>query len=168
MSNYEYKTVALARTVEKRRKRRQSDADVVAEQLGSALNEEAVDGWEYMRAETLTTPARSGWVHKTKAGTYVVLIFRRLRDAAWRRDEAPAEIARSAARAQEEETVQVVRATPPPREPEVAVAPAPAPAPVTPDIRIASASGTATTKTEPTIGDGSVTPIRPPLGSAQD
>ncbi len=85
MPNFEYKTVALPRSVAKRRKRRQSEADMIAEQLGKVLNEEAVDGWEYVRAETLTTPGQSGLLKQPVPAAYVVLIFKRSRGA-WEGD----------------------------------------------------------------------------------
>lgn len=80
MPDYEYKTVALPRSVAKRRRRRQSEADLVAEQLGKVLNEEARDRWEYVRAETLTTPGQRGLLNQTKPAAYVVLIFKRIRE----------------------------------------------------------------------------------------
>jgi len=87
MPNFEYKTVALPRSVSKRRKRRQSEADMIAEQLGKVLNEEAVEGWEYVRAETLTTPGQSGLLKQPVPAAYVVLIFKRSRGAAWESHE---------------------------------------------------------------------------------
>jgi hypothetical protein len=66
MPDYEYKTVALPRSVAKRRRRRQSEADLVAEQLGKVLNEEARDRWEYVRAETLTTPGQRGLMKQAR------------------------------------------------------------------------------------------------------
>lgn len=80
MPDYEYKTVALPRSVAKRRRRRQSEADLVAEQLGKVLNEEARDRWEYERAETLTTPGQRGLLKQARPSAYVVLIFKRLRN----------------------------------------------------------------------------------------
>ena len=79
MPDYEYKTVALPRSVAKRRRRRQSEADLVAEQLGKVLNEEARDRWEYVRAETLTTPGQRGLFKQGGPAAYVVLIFKRAR-----------------------------------------------------------------------------------------
>ena len=87
MSSYEYKTVALPRSIAKKRRRRQSEADLVAEQLGTVLNDEATDGWEYVRAETLTTPGHKGMMSKSPPAAYVVLVFRRVRSIAWNRAE---------------------------------------------------------------------------------
>jgi len=145
MSNFEYKTVALPRSVNKRRRRRQSEADLVAEQLGRVLNEEAVDGWEYVRAETLTTPGQRGLLKQPNPAAYVVLIFKRSRATALTRHE---------------KTPDEMRASNPPT------------APLTPiqdpreaDVKIGTTSVQLVSNSETA---GSVTPMRPPLGSAQD
>jgi len=163
MPNFEYKTVALPRSVAKRRKRRQSEADMMAEQLGTVLNAEAVEGWEYVRAETLTTPGQSGLLKQAVPAAYVVLIFKRSTGGAW---ESHAD-ARNVPAPQRE-------ATPIPQ-----AAPAP-PVMTAPQ----AAAPTATTAANPTAGQdmhfgttsvqlvsgtegSSVMPMRP-LGSAQD
>lgn len=174
MSSYEYKTVALPRTVSGRRRRRQSEADLVAEQLGKVLNEEAVDSWEYLRAETLTTPGRSGMFQKQQPAAYVVLVFRRARALAWAQPEG-----RSAAPAApvEKPAAPVRHATPPPVE-DTPISPAPDVRPDArpplqggPDLRIASTSGQVVSKTEPILPErpGAATERpRAPLGSATD
>lgn len=172
MSSYEYKTVALSRTVEGKRRRRQSEADLVAEQLGRTLNEEAVDGWEYLRAETLTTPGRKGMFQKGLPAAYVVLIFRRLRSLAWDRPEESLKRSVSNESARAAEPAPARHSTPPPREPEMAAALAPAPTPKpllqgSPDLRIASTSGQLVSRVEPVVtGDGGVP--RQPLGPANE
>ncbi len=153
MSNYEYKTVALPRSVDKRRRRRQTEADLVAEQLGKTLNEEAVDGWEYVRAETLTTPGHRTLMKQGVPAAYVVLIFRRARESVWKS--------------------QAKQGLAPPTDPSPAPAaptpPAPAPAPqasaqrTEPEVRFGSTSVQLVSNAD----GGSVTPLRP-LGSAQD
>lgn len=82
MPDYEYKTVALPRSINQRRKRRQTEADMVAELLGKTLNDEARERWEYVRAETLTTPGSGGLMKKSEPAAFVVLIFRREREVA--------------------------------------------------------------------------------------
>lgn len=88
-SNYEYKTVALPRAVQARRKRNQNEADLVAEVLGETIYTEAVDGWEYMRSEVLTATGRAGMFSKSEQVTYYnVLIFRRVVSSVWPADGA--------------------------------------------------------------------------------
>jgi len=160
MPSFEYKTVALPRSVAKRRKRRQSEADMIAEQLGKVLNDEAVDGWEYVRAETLTTPGQKGLLKQATPAAYVVLIFKRSRDAMWQGHEDSAHAA-TAQRAPAPAPVQHAAPAPSPMvAPVVPVAPVQA---VPQDMRFGSTSGQLVSG-----GDGaSVTPMRP-LGSAQD
>lgn len=146
MSNFEYKTVALSRTVNQRRKRRQSEADLVAEQLGRVLNEEAVEGWEYVRAETLTTPGQRGLLKQQGPAAYVVLIFKRargnpaMRQEKWTEQQRPAQSAN-------EELLATAQESP------------------LGDVKIGATSVQLVSNAEP---PRSVTPMRPPLGSAQD
>jgi hypothetical protein len=148
MAQYEYKTVALPRSVNKRRRRRQTEADLVAEQLGKTLNEEAVDGWEYVQAETLTTPGQRSLLKHGTPAAYVVLIFKRAREATWQRSTQPTKAAPS------DEPRTAPTLTPQ----------ASAPAQSDPsDVRFGSTSVQLVSNAE-----GSVTPMRPPLGSAQD
>ena len=168
MPNFEYKTVALPRSVAKRRKRRQSEADMIAEQLGKVLNEEAVDGWEYVRAETLTTPGQSGLLKQPVPAAYVVLIFKRSRGA-WegdtRNELAP-----------QSEAAPIPQAAPAPPVMAAPQSPAPAPAPA-PAAAAATAQnpaagqemrfGTTSVQLVSSSDGASITPMRP-LGSAQD
>lgn len=150
MANYEYKTVALPRSVDKRRRRRQTEADLVAEQLGKTLNDESVDGWEYVRAETLTTPGQRTLMKQGTPAAYVVLIFKREREVAWKRKAGASNQARQEPRS------EPVPPTPP-------VTPTAA-APADPsDVRFGSTSVQLVSNAD----GGSVTPMRP-LGSAQD
>jgi len=166
MANYEYKTVALPRSVAKRRRRRQTEADLVAEQLGKTLNDEAIDGWEYVRAETLTTPGQRGLVKQAVPAAYVVLIFKRSRESVWQRH----------AEAANPQDAMPAREPTPASQPQPMVAPAPAPtpqntppaaAPVPPQPEVQQFGSTSIQLISNADG-GSVTPIRPPLGSAQD
>ena len=89
-STYEYKTVALPQIVQGKRKRGISEADVVAETFGEVIHLEAVDGWEYMRADILSAGTRGGMFSKEPVVThYSVLVFRRTLESAWpmHRDE---------------------------------------------------------------------------------
>lgn len=90
MSGYEYKTVALPNAIEGKLRRRQTEADLIAETLGETLRTEAVDGWEYMRAETLISRARASIFSRSPVDTpFTVLIFRRVVDAVWRGTSKP-------------------------------------------------------------------------------
>jgi len=151
MTQYEYKTVALPRSVNKRRRRRQSEADLVAEQLGKTLNEEAIDGWEYVRAETLTTPGQRTLLKQGTPAAYVVLIFKRARESVWQRSEE------SLRRSQQDEQPAQVAQTPAPAAPAMGTQ-------EQPDMRFGSTSVQLVSNVE----GGTVTPMRPPLGSAQD
>lgn len=164
-STYEYKTVALPQTVQAKRKRGMSEADLVAETLGELIHTEAVDGWEYMRSDILAAGSRGGMFSKeSKVTQYTVLIFRRIQEGAWPTELAPPRAASK-----------------PEPEPELKVAPKPSPAP--PPSRPAmplvndptsplSRGDVLTTggqfrSHEPVAGPSSAAP-RPPLGSAQD
>lgn len=162
MSNFEYKTVALPRSVSKRRKRRQTEADMIAEQLGKVLNDEAVDGWEYVRAETLTTPGQSGLLKQPVPAAYVVLIFKRSRAAAWQSHETTENAA--AASQQPAPIPQAAPAPPPSPTPQApTAAPAPQNSTAGQDVRF----GTTSVQLVSTSDGTPVTPMRP-LGSAQD
>jgi len=184
VSNFEYKTVALPRSVAKRRKRRQSEADMIAEQLGKVLNEEAVEGWEYVRAETLTTPGRGGLLKQPVPAAYVVLIFKRSSAAAWESHADP----RNEPAAQREAVAPIPQAAPAPPvmtapqapaqpaapaaapAPAPAAAPAPAPTPVQPQAPAPGQEmrfGTTSVQLVSSSDGGTITPLRP-LGSAQD
>jgi len=83
-STYEYKTVALPQIVQGKRKRGISEADIVAETFGEVIHLEAVDGWEYMRADILSAGTRGGMFSKEPVVThYSVLVFRRPLESAW-------------------------------------------------------------------------------------
>ncbi len=155
MANYEYKTVALPRSVAKRRRRRQTEADLVAEQLGKTLNDEAIDGWEYVRAETLTTPGQRGLMKQAIPAAYVVLIFKRARETVWQRH------ADAASQPAQEPVAPQAQPAPPPQPAQTAPVAAP---PSQPEVQFATTSVQIVSNAD----GGTVTPMRPPLGSAQD
>jgi len=97
-STYEYKTVALPQTVQGKRRRGVSEADLVAETLGELIHLEAVDGWEYQRSDILAAGTRGGMFSKEMRVTYYsVLVFRRMLDGVWPGAQAmPATPARAA------------------------------------------------------------------------
>jgi len=86
---YEYKTVAMPQTVQGKRKRGISEADLVAGTFGEVIHLEAVEGWEYMRADILAAGTRGGMFSKEPTVTYYsVLVFRRTMESAWPMHEA--------------------------------------------------------------------------------
>lgn len=163
MSNFEYKTVALPRIVAKKRRRRQTEADLVAEQLGQTLNAEAVEGWEYVRAETLTTPGQRSLLKQGIPAAYVVLIFKRAREVVWQRQEKPAPQRAETPAAQ---TAPIPQAAPAPHPTPMAPAPAAQPTPPAApgEVRFGTTSVQLVSSGD---GSGSVTPMHP-LGSAKD
>ncbi len=83
-SIYEYKTVALPQVVQAKRRRGVSEADFVAETMGELIHLEAVDGWEYLRADTLAAGSRGGmFSREPKITYYSVLVFRRMQENVW-------------------------------------------------------------------------------------
>lgn len=75
MSGYEYKVVPAPKRGVKAKGLKTSDARY-ANALQATLNSEAVDGWEYLRAETLPSEERSGLTGRTTVFQNV-LVFRR-------------------------------------------------------------------------------------------
>ena len=76
MTRYEYKTVAAPRR-ERRFKGVKAGADGFARTIEDALNEECVDGWEYLRAESLPCDSKGGLFSRGMEILHTVLIFRR-------------------------------------------------------------------------------------------
>jgi len=191
-STYDYKTVALPQTVQGKRKRGVSEADLVAATLGELIHLEAVDGWEYMRSDILAAGSRGGMFSKeSKVTSYSVLVFRRVQEGVWPMGHeesvsvvpAPASAAvptpapaPAAAPAPRKPAPAPVSAPPPP--PSASAAPAPAPrtaAPLIGDPTSPLATGGLLTSGGQFRADssGSVATSprpapRPPLGSAQD
>jgi len=88
-STFEYKTVALPQTVQSKRRRGVSEADLVAETLGELIHVEAAEGWEYMRSDILAAGSGGGMFSKeSKVTYYSVLIFRRVQEGVWPMEQA--------------------------------------------------------------------------------
>ena len=84
--NYEYKVVPAPHRGERAKGVKGSEARF-ALSLGNAMNAQAAEGWEYVRAETLPCEERSGLTGKTT--TFMnMLVFRRAVEVA-----APVEVA---------------------------------------------------------------------------
>ncbi len=144
---------------------------MIAEQLGKTLNDEAVDGWEYVRAETLTTPGQRGLLKQPVPAAYVVLIFKRARETVWQANKGPADNAQTMSASQsvsDPKPAPVTHAKPmaAPVHPQPNATPvmtaSDGTTPVQHDVPFASTSVQLVS-----IGDG-LTQTRPPLGSAQD
>ncbi|SFI28956.1 hypothetical protein [Albimonas pacifica] len=87
MSAYEYKTVAAPRRAGRYRgvaKGAESFARTIEEMLSS----EAIDGWEFLRAENLPCEEKHGWLSRRETVFHSVLVFRRVREQV--RPAAPA------------------------------------------------------------------------------
>lgn len=76
MSNYEYKVVPAPRKVQRVKGIRGNDGRF-AFNLTEMMNEQAEDGWEYYRAESLPIDEKSGLMGKTTEKYLALLIFRR-------------------------------------------------------------------------------------------
>jgi len=158
VSTYEYKTVALPQTVQAKRKRGVTEADLVAETLGELIHVEAVDGWEYMRSDVLAAGSRGGMFSKAPTITqYTVLIFRRMQEGAWPLEATPARPAPEA---------------PPAAPPASKPAPSRPAMPLVDDPTSPLSRGDVLTtggqfRTSDPVGTAGAAP-RPPLGSAQD
>lgn len=80
MTNYDYKVVPAPRRTRKVKGIKGPD-ELFAHTLAEAINEVARQGWEYVRAETLTVEAPRGWFRRGASAEQAVLIFRRVREA---------------------------------------------------------------------------------------
>ncbi len=157
MSPYEYKTTALPKMVQQRRRRNLTEVEAIAETLAETIQAGAVDGWEYMRAETLVTTQRSGFFSKVETETTcTVLIFRRARSAAWADKTAPRD-------------AQAKAAADPTKPPARARAPVGIDDPTSPLAGGGFLSASGAYKAEAARSEPPrPTTLRPPLGSAQD
>ncbi|MDF2231982.1 hypothetical protein P2H44_05400 [Albimonas sp. CAU 1670] len=79
MSAYEYKTVAAPRRAGRYRGVAKGP-DSFARTLEEALADEAVDGWEFLRAENLPCEEKRGWLSRRETVFHAVLVFRRMRE----------------------------------------------------------------------------------------
>ena len=90
---FEYRVVPAPRRLKK--KRGVLAEELCADTLTEGINAEARQGWEYLRAETLTVEQPGGWFRRGSVTEETVLVFRRLRATvrlAPVSEEAPAEI----------------------------------------------------------------------------
>ena len=76
MSNYEYKVVPAPRKAQRVKGIRGNDGRF-AFNLTEMMNEQAEDGWEYYRAESLPIDEKSGLMGKTSEKYLALLVFRR-------------------------------------------------------------------------------------------
>ena len=164
-STYEYKTVALPQTVQGKRRRGVSEADLVAATFGEIIHLEAVDGWEYMRADVLAAGGRGGlFAKEPKVTHYSVLVFRRMLEGAWPVPPAPAQAQAQTAPRPSPQSEPAAPSPPPPR---VERRP-----PAIDDPTSPLSQGMVLTTGGQFHADGSSSPPgggpRPPLGSAQD
>jgi len=86
MSEFEYKVVTAPRKVRKVKGVRGTDARY-AVNMTDLMNEQAADGWEYQRAESLPVDEKTGLMGKTQERYVNVLVFRRSKPA-----EKPADV----------------------------------------------------------------------------
>lgn len=92
MAYFDYKVVPAPRRM-KRAKGVSDHADLFALTLTDAINEHARQGWEYLRAETLSAETPGGWFRRGRLEEETVLVFRRSRETLaprLDRGEAPA------------------------------------------------------------------------------
>lgn len=82
--NYEYKAVG-APEKPKRRRGAKTGSDRLAAAFEEVLRAEAVDGWEYLRTDTVPVTERAGWFSPTRRVSRAVMVFRRPLEAIWRR-----------------------------------------------------------------------------------
>ena len=73
---YEYKVIPAPARAEKQRGLK-TTAERFAHSLAQAINAEAEEGWEYVRAESLPCEERKGMMGGVRRSTETVLIFRR-------------------------------------------------------------------------------------------
>jgi hypothetical protein len=100
MTAYDYKTVPAPRR-SKRFKGVRGGAESFARTVEETLSAEAVDGWEFYRAESLPCEERKGWFGGRHEALHTVLIFRRVKDKpGFRAQPGPRHSSPSAAAAQ--------------------------------------------------------------------
>lgn len=76
MSTYEYKVIPAPAQAARVRGLKTPEARF-AHAFEEAVNAEAAQGWEYLRAETLPSADRPHWLSRTKVGQQHLLVFRR-------------------------------------------------------------------------------------------
>lgn len=80
MTSYDYKVVPAPRRARKVKGVKGAD-ELFAHTLAEAINEIARQGWEYVRAESLTAEVPGGWFRRSVSSEQAVLVFRRAREA---------------------------------------------------------------------------------------
>lgn len=80
MTSYDYKVVPAPRRARKVKGMKGSD-ELFAHTFAEAINEVARQGWEYVRAESLTAEVPGGWFRRGATSEQTVLVFRRAREA---------------------------------------------------------------------------------------
>lgn len=90
MSYFDYKVIPAPRRV-KRVRGVHEGAELFAHTLTEAINEQAREGWEYVRAESLTAETPRGWFRRPAEEDQTVLVFRRERETLGPRIAAPHE-----------------------------------------------------------------------------
>jgi len=76
MDRFEYKVMASPRRA-KRVKGAKTTTDRFAHAMTDLINEQAADGWEYLRAETLPVDEKKGMLSAAQEAYHSVLVFRR-------------------------------------------------------------------------------------------
>lgn len=76
---FEYKTVG-APEKGKRQRGARTQSDRAAAAFDEVLQDEAVDGWEYLRTDLLPVTERSGWFSRSHEVHRAVMVFRRSLD----------------------------------------------------------------------------------------
>ena len=77
MSQFEYKVIPTPRRP-KRAKGVKGEPARFANVLTDAINEIAIDGWEFYKTETLPMDAKPGWFSKRVEMFQSVMVFRRV------------------------------------------------------------------------------------------
>jgi hypothetical protein len=80
MDHYDYKAIPAPRRCKKSKNVR-DPYERFALTLSDALNEQARDGWEYVRAETMPAETPRGFFRRATEEDMTLLIFRRLRES---------------------------------------------------------------------------------------
>lgn len=79
MTYFDYKVVPAPRRMKKIRGVKEPE-ELFAMTLTEAINEHARQGWEYVRAESLTAETPGGWLRRGREETQTLLVFRRARE----------------------------------------------------------------------------------------
>lgn len=82
--NYEYKVVGAPEKPKRVRGARNA-SDRVAAAFEETLQEHAVEGWEYLRTDTLPVTEKASWLAHPREVRRAVMVFRRPVDAVWQR-----------------------------------------------------------------------------------